>query len=195
MLLLLTITQCCSQVLELQDMYKQQGPETFEAMKPPQLTWDQVSVMLSPAQPRTIALMLCAVMHSEAPDAPQEVQVRALKPGAVGLGMGGVAPGEILPSEDQTLRIEAAPTAKPLLLTNDDDAGEASDRGQSADGLLGSRSTAEDSATRQAQVKQSAAAAAVAASMSQDRVADNAASVEEHLSAAAPMAGEGKPSP
>ncbi len=107
---------------------------------------------------------------------PQQVQVRALKPGVVGLGMGGVAPGEILPSEDQVLGIEAAPTAKPLLLTNGDDGIEASDRGQAAYGLLGSRSTAEeDSATRQAQVKESAAAAAVAASMGLDRAAAVAA--------------------
>ena len=121
--------------------------------------------------------------------------MRALKPGAVGLGMGGVAPGEILPSDDRILGVEAAPTAKPLLLTNGDDGGEAPDRGQAADGLIGSRSTAEDSATRQAQVKESAAAAAAAAAMSQDRLADDAASVREHSSAEPYMAaGNGKPS-
>ena len=43
--------------------------------------------------------------------------MKALKPGAVGLGMGGVAPGEILPSEEP-LAIEAAAVQQPLLLTD-----------------------------------------------------------------------------
>ena len=47
--------------------------------------------------------------------------MKVLKPGAVGLGMGGVAPGEILPSEEhvqQPQAIKAASAQRPLLLTD-----------------------------------------------------------------------------
>ena len=57
--------------------------------------------------------------------ASQPPQVRALKPGAVGLGMGGVAPGEILPAEEHVLSITAEHAEKPLLLTDCEDDGAA----------------------------------------------------------------------
>ena len=128
----------------------------------------------------------CAV-HCEAAYLSQKAQVRALKPGAVGLGMGGVAPGEILPSENQILGIEAAPTVKPLLLTDGGDDGEASSHDRAA--TAGVMRKAGNSAARQAQLKDTAAAAAAAASMSEDRGTAESALVNEDLTVAPSVAG------
>ena len=122
------------------------------------------------------------------------MQVRALKPGAVGLGMGGIAPGEILPSEHQILGIEAVPTAKPLLLTDGKDDGKASNEFRAVE--AGVTSIAEHSAARHANVEESAAAAAATACVSERRAAADAATMSEYPTAAPSAAqGEAKPAP
>ena len=90
-----------------------------------------------------------------------QAQVCALKPGAVGLGMGGIAPGEVLPSEEQMLGTEAPHNQKPLLLTDGKHGGDAASRVQTKD--VGASSKAPDSAARQTAITESASAAAAAA--------------------------------
>ncbi len=90
---------------------------------------------------------------------PDDAQVKALKPGAVGLGMGGVAPGEILPSE-QPLAIEAAAVQRPLLLTDRTRAGPPIDRDEDAAPHARADSKADISITTQIAASGSATAAA-----------------------------------
>ena len=125
----------------LLDVYEGQGPEKLAALKAPQLTWDQVGTPLRMAAQQlcySVALCCATMAHST----PRRLQVRALKPGVIGLGMGGVAPGEILPSEEQVLGTIATHEQTPPLLTNGMHGGEASSDGQPADSKAADCATA-----------------------------------------------------